>query len=222
MGNAVFPSLPGLMFPVKKTPMFSTNIKTAVSGRELRRANYTLPLFTIGLQYEFLRDTVEQNEFKTLLAFFLARGGAFDSFLFNDPDDGRASNELLGIGDGVTTTFQLARSFGGFSEPVCNVANVAIGPNMWAVQGDTPMWTNDSAAMWSAAPNYLPGTDFNVSATGLVTFAVAPPAAAELRWSGEYYYRCRFLHDQQDYNKFMDRLWEQKKCDFIGTLGTRI
>lgn len=232
MSNAVYPSLPGLMFPVTKTPRFSTQIKQAVSGRELRRANYTFPLVAFGLQYEFLRDTVEFPELKTLLAFFMARQGSFDSFLFRDPDDYQVVNQQFGIGDGVTRSFQLVRSVHGLTEPVCNIANLTLVPLMWSADGQTSMWlSNGSAPMWSVygtAPmwtnvrSYALGVDFTVSSTGLITFTTAPVSGETLIWSGEYYYRCRFIDDAQDFSKFMHQLWEHKKCSFIGSLGGRL
>lgn len=222
MSNVVFPTLPGLMFPVSKTLTFSTNIKQAVSGRELRRANYTFPLVAFGLQYEFLRDTAEFPELKTLLAFFMARQGSFDSFLFRDPDDCQVVNQLIGTGDGVTRSFQLVRDIGSGPEPVANVATVLDGPLMWSSDPATIMWSADSStAMWSPGVDYR-SPDYTLSATGLLIFNVAPPAGLPIYWSGTYYYRCRFLDDAQDYSKFMAQLWEMKKVNFLGTLGVRL
>lgn len=223
MSDAVFPELPGLTFPVQKSPIYSTTIKTALSGREVRRSNYATPIWLIGLSFEFLRDEIAMAEFKTLASFFQARRGAFDSFLFRDPDDCTVVNEQIGVGDGVTRSFQLARTFGGVTEPVCNIdaASLIISPLMWAVDPNAPMWGNEISPMWSGALDVLP-TDYALSTTGLLTFNTAPAAGVPVLASFNYYYRCRFQNDQADFQKFMYRLWDLKKCDLRGSLGTKI
>ena len=51
---------------------------------------------------------------------------------------------------------------------------------------------------------------------------VTVPQGVEVKLAGQtitadltYYWPCRFLADQYDFSKFMNRLWEQKKLDFI-------
>ena len=120
MSSAVFPVLPGLMWDVKKTPVWKTAVQSAVSGKELRVAYMQYPLWQFTLAYEVLRGDANA-EFQTLLGFFLARQGMFDSFLYADPTDNAVTAASFGIGDGVTTAFQLTRALGGFVEPVQNV-----------------------------------------------------------------------------------------------------
>jgi len=224
VSNALFPSLPGLAFDVGKSPMFSTDVKTSVSGREMRRANWAHPIYQIALTYEFLRDELTFDELKTLAGFYMQRQGSFDPFLFTDPDDYQVINGQFGTGDGVTTAFQLEREFGGFAEPVhhINAATLLIGPSMWNPDPTTPMWAADpTTPMWSDAVNYA-STDYSISSAGLITFNTAPAAGEPLVWNGEFYYQCRFADDQLDFNKFMQNMWTLKTCDLIGSLGSRI
>jgi hypothetical protein len=53
---------------------------------------------------------------QTLLGFYNARQGSFDTFLFTDPDDSSITGQQIGIGDGSTKTFQLLRALGGFND----------------------------------------------------------------------------------------------------------
>ncbi len=117
MSSEIFPSVAGLEYPVVRTPIFSTLAQASASGMETRAALQLYPRWQWTLSFNFLRDDAN-NEFRTLLAFFLARQGAFDSFLFDDVDDNAVTGQAIGIGDGSTTVFQLVRSFGGFTEPV--------------------------------------------------------------------------------------------------------
>lgn len=120
MSNAVFPLLPGLMWEVKRTPLWSTKVQRSVGGKEVRAAFYSNPIWSYQLSYEFLRDgnaaQVGFNELQTLQAFFLQRQGAFDSFLFKDPNDNYVAGHGFGVGDGVTVGFQLQRCYQGMNQ----------------------------------------------------------------------------------------------------------
>lgn len=199
MSNAVFPTLPGLKFDVKRVPMHKTTIRETVNGREYRARQMTSPRYTYKLSFEFLRDgnvngTV-YDEFKPLLGFFNARSGAFDDFLFTDPDDNAVTAQAFGVGDAATTTFQLVRTLGGTVEPV------------YAVNGAPQIYINGVLKTVT--------TDYTINSTGGVTFTSAPAAAAALTWTGSYYWRCRFVKDESEFNKFMAQLWDLRTCDLI-------
>src|SRR5881392_838119 len=107
MSNAIFPTLPGLMWGVLKTPTWVTAIQTSVSGKEVRTAYRDRPIWKFALSYEFLRSVPAYGELQTLMAFFNSRKGSFDSFLFMDADDNTATAQSFGIGNGVKTSFPL-------------------------------------------------------------------------------------------------------------------
>lgn len=205
MGNAVFPSLPGVTWNVSKSPEFSTQSHRSVSGRELRATFQQYPLYTFALSYEVLREGA-LTELKQLLGFFLARQGSFDSFLYTDSSDFSVTDGSFGVGNGVTTQFQLVRAYGAgsntFAEPVQNVNAL----NNIKVSG-----VAKTASI-----------DYTVSSTGLVTFTTAPAAGAPLTWTGTFYYRVRFTKDSSEFNQFLRDLWENKKVDFIGAPGNKV
>lgn len=116
MSNAIYPELPGLDFGVTRSPRWKTQIKTTPSDREYRATDIVSPRYAYGLKYEFLRSRAAFQELQTLVGFFNARRGSFDNFLFRDPDDNAASGQQFAIADGVTTSWQLVRDFGGFLE----------------------------------------------------------------------------------------------------------
>jgi uncharacterized protein (TIGR02217 family) len=192
MSSEIFPSLAGLEYPVVRTPVFRTLIQETASGMETRAALQLYPRWQYTLSFNFLRDDAN-NEFRTLLAFFLARQGSFDSFLFDDVDDDQVTGQAISLGDGSTKVFQLVRSFGGFTEPV-------LAPNTVTMK---------------VGGVALSGSDWSYSGPGQVTLNVAPGHGAGVTADLTYYWPVRFLADQYDFAKFMNRLWEQKKLDFI-------
>lgn len=122
MSNAIYPdTLPGRAWPRKRAPVWKTTIKATPSGREWRSASMLTPRYRYTLQYNFLRSNAAL-QYQTLFAFFNARSGSFDSFLFRDPDDNTVTAQPFGVGDGAAVAFTLLRSLGGYSEPVGAVA----------------------------------------------------------------------------------------------------
>jgi uncharacterized protein (TIGR02217 family) len=148
-------------------------------------------LWKFALKYYFLRAAPSKLEFQQLVGFYNARQGSFDSFLFSDPTDNSVVAAPFGTGNGVTTTFQLARAIGGFTEPVAATSGV---PLMYV-----------AGTLTSATVNATAGT---------VTFASPPANGAALTWTGNFYHRVRFGHDSADFENFMYNLWQAQKIEF--------
>lgn len=206
MGNAVYPLLPGLLFPIGSSPKFNTRVTASITGAEVRTPLQLYPLYTLKLAYEFLRDLPSADipaspadELKKLLGFFLARQGMCDSFLFMHPSDYMTTGAVIALGDGTTKDFQLTRTYGVFSgaEFVEPVQNVNIITNV-KVDG-------------------TPTTAYTISGSGLISFTSAPAAGKAITWSGSYYYRCRFDVDELDLDQFMQNLWEAKTVPMLGS-----
>lgn len=193
MSNLVLPSFPGLSWGVQRRPVWSTTVKTSVSGREYRRQNYTYPRWKYKLSYEVLRARPSLQEMQTLAAFFNKHSGSFDSWLYKDPDDHVVSGQQIGVGNGTNTFFQLVRSFGGFTEPVTE-PDATLGVTVY-VNGVS-----------------VPG---NFNSTGGVTLLSAPAAGAVVTWTGEFFWRCRFLADELDFEQFMYQFWKLGTLEFI-------
>jgi uncharacterized protein (TIGR02217 family) len=200
MSNDIFPKLAGLSLGSGWEPRFSTKILTATSGREYRASLMANPVYMLSLRYNFLRSS--KQELQTLIGFFLARKGSYDSFLYEHPDDNAMVDQQIGAANGSITSFQLLRAIGtGFIEPVQNPKSVD------AIKVNGVLKTL--------------GTDYTVSSTGLITFTAAPLTGA-ITWSGSYYYRARFADDSSTYAKLMAGIWENKKVDLTASLGTKI
>ena len=202
--SAIFPSLPGLSWELKKNPEFRTSIHTALSGREQRGAFRAYPIWWFNLLFDWLRVGNPNYEYENLQGFILGRRGSFESFLFLDPTDSVCTNMPFGVGDGVQTVFQLTRAFGfhgsfSFTEPVENIKTL------------TDIRLNGAII-----------TAYAISETGLVTFTVPPAAESVLTWSGEFYFRCRFGKDTSDFARILPNLWELRELTFVGAPGNKI
>lgn len=201
MSNAVFPTFRGLTWDVKKRPNFGTIIQTGASGREVRVTKRMNPIWEFELSYSILDDNFIDasgySELRNLVGFYLQRQGAFDSFLYMDPSDNSVAGQAIGTGDGVATTFQLVRNFGGFAESMQNI------------QGSPQIFIAGVLQLASA---------YSVSATGLVTFTSAPASGAAITAGFSYYYRVRFKEDVQEFNEFLNNLWEAQQVKFISVL----
>lgn len=208
MSNAVFPSLPGLAWPIGKTPMWKTPLQRAASGREVRIALQTYPLWRFTLSFNLLRSGTRAGqaytEYQTLADFYLARQGSYDSFLFDDASDDSVTDMPFGTGDGNTAAFQLARTLkaSGFAEPVMNL--------------------NGSVTNVKSNGNTVNPANYSVSSSGLVTFNSAPAANAALTWTGAYYYRARFEEDERDFEQFMNQLWQSGSVKLVACLGNKV
>jgi len=208
MSNALFPTPIGLGWAIGRTPNFSTILQEAASGFERRTALMSYPKYKFTLSYEFLRSDSANAELQNIQNFFLARQGALDNFLFDEPytPDDAVTDFQFGTGDGSTVAFQLTRALktGGFLEPVMNLNPASTVTNI-----------KDNTAVVNPA-------NYTVSSSGLITFSVAPTNGHTLTWTGAYYFRCRFKDDFADFENFMYQLWTLKKIELIGALGNKV
>jgi len=192
---AIFPALSGQGFP-SKTPIWSTAIATATSGRERRSEHWSYPKWMIKLAYEVVLQRPTLDELNRLLGFFNLYRGRSRAFSFYDPNDNLVTNQQFGTGDGVTKTFQLLRT-GGFgqmkwSEPVL------------AVLGTPKVSVGISDV-----------TAFTIGSLGQITFTTAPTSGAALTWSGQFMFRVRFDQDELEATQLMATLWSQNGLTLI-------
>ena len=206
MSSNIFPVLPGLDWNVVAAPEFTTQVRRAVSGRELRGSYMAYPLWNFSMKYEFLRGGGLGVELNKLAGLFLVSRGQWDNFLYTAPHDNAVTVEQFGVGNGSTSAFQLTRAFGygglKFVEPVMNL--------------------NSAPLIYVNGVLKTVTTDYTINSTGVVTFVTPPAGALALTWTGSYYYRCRFMMDTAQFSQFMQNLWELQKLELIGSLGNKI
>ena len=187
MSNSIFPTPVGLGWTIGRSPESNTIVQRAVSGFERRTALMSYPLWHFRLTYEFLRSDSVNVELQAMDDFFRSRQGKFDSFLFEDTytPDNAVTAQQFGVGDGVTSAFQLTRVLqaSGFVEPVMNVKGT---PTIFVggVQETQAQLTSPAAPTLSqvaggtiAATTYYVKTTY-VDANGQETLASAESSLA--------------------------------------------
>ena len=183
-----FPVLPSIGFP-KRSPVWSTIKQPSVGGQESRFAQWSYPKWRYEIPFEVLRNYSGFNEFDSLAGFYNQIYGSAGFFQYNDPNDGLIVNQPLATGDGTTTSFQLARSKGGFAEPVFLPTAVSLTRSDFV--GSTLMYpiarTNyvrnpRSEGAATGTPGTLPTYWQSNSATGLSRQVVGYGTTSGVAW----------------------------------------
>jgi uncharacterized protein (TIGR02217 family) len=192
----VLPRLAGQGFLLEKTPVWSTTVRTAASGRQVRASQCATPTWRFRLAYDVIRDRVTQGELARLYGFFNTRAGQLGSFFYYDPGDNLVAGEEVATADGAATTFQLTRTVaaGGpyaFKEPV------------YVLNGAPSVTVNGAAA-----------TGWSVGAYGQIIFSAPPPENAAIAWSGSFLFWCRFSQDTLSPAQMVRSLWSLDGLQF--------
>jgi uncharacterized protein (TIGR02217 family) len=192
-----FPSYPGITWPVKRMPSGKTIRHEAIQGKRTLLPQMVTPRWSWEIAYEFLRSLQygagSFPDLEGLSAFYLAQMMGGTCFAYTDDEDNAVTAQGFGQGDGTTTTFQLVRARGGYTEPVL----------LPAITGLTVAGVAKTA-----------GTDFTLGDKGIVTFTSAPAGGAALQWTGTFAWLCRFAEDSLDLSRFMVGLSEAKSLKF--------
>jgi hypothetical protein len=194
------PSLAGLSWSRHKKPGFSTRVASHVSGREVRVALMSYPLYEFEAVYSGLASSATAAfaglgaaSLQSLMGFFLQLQGQFGTFLYADPDDNTVTGQAFATGDGSTTSFTMMRSLGGFLEPVGWVSVIA------------NVYLNGVAqSAWG----------YSLTVPNALVFTSAPASGATVSADFSYAFNCRFLDDQMDFEEFMASLWRLESMKF--------
>jgi uncharacterized protein (TIGR02217 family) len=171
-------------------PERRTEIVTTASGHEERNTRWA----SSKRRYNAGFGVKSLNDIHMVVAFFEERRGRLHAFRWKDHADFKscapgdaiaATDQVIGVGDGVTTTFQLVKRYGsGLRDHVRAITKPVAGPVVIAVNG-------------------VPTTSFTLDATtGLVTFlgGSIPGIAAQVTAGFAFDVPVRFDTDQLSIN----------------------
>lgn len=167
-------------------PMWSTDIVTLASGKEQRNSRWA----NSRRRYDVGYGVKSKSDLRELISFFEERRGSFHSFRFLDPLDHQsgegavtALDQMIGVGDGMRTEFQLTKTYGGQFDPwVRAITKPVAGSVQVAIEGVS-----------------LAAHEFSIDATtGFVTL-LAPSALGQQVTAGfAFDVPVRFETDQLD------------------------
>lgn len=156
-------------------PQFSTRIVTMANGFERRNGDWAQPRRRYSLPFL----NISNERYQPILEMFYVARAQLHCFLYRDPLDNTADDELLGVGDGVIDIYQLSKLYliGAFSYQ----------RNIYAIpDSETIEVTMDG----------VPTTAFTVDKDrGLVLFDSPPGVGVLVRWSGTFDVWVRFNQD---------------------------
>lgn len=124
VATAIFPTLRGQKWDIKKNPAFNVATRKSTSGRTTTTAYQQYPNWNFELSYDWVPDLAgvgsgyADTDLRTLQGFFLQMGGSSQAWLFHDKDDFHVVGGAISTGDAVTLQWPFFRAFGGFAEPV--------------------------------------------------------------------------------------------------------
>lgn len=154
-------------------PGFQTRIVTMANGRERRNANWAQPQFQYMMDY----TNRPRSEYVNVLNMFMACKGQRDCFLFDDPMNNQADDQLIAVGDGVEDTYQLSALY--------VVDGLYLQRNVYAIPDSETITVTVAGS---------PITAFTLDYDrGIIVFD--SPPTGEIRWSGHYNVWVRFAQD---------------------------
>jgi uncharacterized protein (TIGR02217 family) len=164
------------------------------SGREVSAALQTRCLYEFDLGYSFLRNKNGATDLTQILSLFLKMRGTYDTFLFEDPTDYTVTASQIGTGNGTNKVFVLGRNTGPSYFEAVGYLNTLTG-----------VYLNGTLQS---------GANYTFTAPNIITFNTAPANGVVVTATFTFWYVCRFANDYQDYDHFMNQLFQLKTCRF--------
>ena len=176
-------------------PRFNTTITTLSSGFEQRNQNWEYSRAEWDIGYGIQKRT----DYQAVISFFYARRGRAIGFRFKDWSDYQATDEPFGVGDGVTTVFQLIKTYSDRSNrgtPLA-IADRYIRTISKPVPATVKVYDYDTIAQTTTRLLSTSLTQIN-SLRGTITLITPLPTDHELWWTGEFDVPVRFDVDKLD------------------------
>lgn len=157
-------------------PEFRTRIVEMQNKRERRNADWAEARHRFTLPFQ----NIDPDRYANIKQMHLVCRGMLHAFLYRDPLDNEADDELFGVGDGTQTTFQLSK--------LSVIDGVTYQRNVYALPDVTPGFT--------VTANDSPVSAYTLDRDrGLITFDSPPANGSLLRWSGPFLVWVRFNQD---------------------------
>lgn len=207
----VFPPLPQ-GFAVKMSPVMDTTIGTVKSLREMRVAQQTFPLWDFEILFEELLDQTQnqvlyapfagKTQQMQLMELWLMMYGQTGVFAFDCPWDDSRTDQQIAIGDGVTYVFTIYRTWGlGANATLASIGTINTVTNV-KINGVTI-----STGHYRIVRNKIYFLDAS-------NVAYPPGNGLAVTMTFSFYYLCRFVADEQDFEEFAKNRWTVPSLKF--------
>lgn len=169
-----------------KAMSWNTEVQTSGSGKVRTMTNLLLPNWTIETKFVYLTD----DEYRKLLGFVALCKGAFEPFLWKDPEDYQEKNRQLPM---VTAgTYQAIMAMGDYVEPVEYIENVTVWVDGQLQKSSTYSIVN-----------------------GCIVFQTAPTATAIVKASYTYWWKVMFKDDGLTIEKVFQNINKTKSFKLV-------
>jgi hypothetical protein len=225
MSNAVYPNeIQGLAWTVLKNRAHDTITQASPGKVETRIAQTYNPIWTWTLMYEWIFDAFEgagnpmayapYTDIRTLMGFTMARQGAFDDFLFDDPSDDSVGPAMNSISPPVPNTQAELQLFSNGGSP--DIYYSPIQRNMGGLFWEDITDLNGAITVYADGVEQTEGVNYSIGGPGLslpgYTFM-----GLYLQWAAEpatpitahfkFYFRVRFDGDTTDFEQWAQEIW---------------
>lgn len=167
------------------SPQFATTVAVTASGHERRNSQWS----DARLHFDVGPGIRSEQELGMLISFFRARRGPARGFRISDPFDfssnqmtgsPTAQDQMLGMGDGLRTTFLLRKSYGPVGDPqLRHITRPRVDTIRMAINAqETSDWVYDGS--------------------GSITFATAPDSGTQITAGFLFDVPVRFAEDRLD------------------------
>lgn len=165
-------------------PVFSTLVTRLASGFEGRQQQWS----HARLQFDAAPAVLDKERLAVLLKFFYARRGRSRGFLFHDytdftsadnhQDAPAATDQLIGVGDGVEQTFQLVKHYGDSEATYTRDISRPVADSILVSLNNVPQ-----------------GSGWALNSLGQIFFSVAPGVGVQVKAGFEFLVPVRFDTD---------------------------
>jgi len=162
-------------------PDFRTLIQESAAGQEQRVIAWAKCRAKYDIGYSILSSDDPMGYYRIVLALFYGHLGRAYPFRFKAWNDYQANVVQIGVADGVTTQFQLFKTY----DPA-NILLGVNGPRQYVRSIVLPI-----ASTVTVQVDGVVTTAYTLGAGGIITFTT-PPAFGTIAWSGEFDLPMRF------------------------------
>jgi len=165
-------------------PTFRNIIQESISGTEQRVQVWAKCRGEWDISYTIMDLDDTAGTFRAVIALFRAHRGNLLPFPFKDWTDYQLTDELIGVGDGSGTSFQVIKTYDP-SEILLNT------PGSLTYVREIYLPANDVVVKVDGVTKVIT-TDYTIGPTGIIAFVSAPASTKPVTVSGEFDVPVRF------------------------------